>query len=117
MRYSKPLVVLINRGTRSGKEALAYSLQRSGRATLIGERTAGAFLAGKIFDLDNRTALYLPVHDAEFLGKRLEGTGVVPDVDVPSIAKGDKDTQYDRATSVLQEMLDSSAGEAKSQSH
>lgn len=108
MRYSKPVVALINSGTRSGKEALAYSLKRSGRAKLVGERTAGAFLSARLFKLDDRTALYLPLHDADFLGQRLEGVGVSPDVEQANADGGDGDRQYDQALSILQQNLDGS---------
>ena len=63
MFYDKPLVALINGGSRSGKELLALSLKRSGRAKLVGERTAGYVLGGRLFTIDDRTALYLAVDD------------------------------------------------------
>lgn len=100
MRYSKPVVVLVNGGTRSGKEALAYSLQHSGRAKLIGARTTGAFLPGKFFPFDSRTAIYLATRDCEFMGKRLEGTGVSPDIEVHG-----SDAQYAKAVSILEQQL------------
>jgi len=45
--FDGPLVVLVNNGTRSGKEALPYQFKHSGRAALIGATTQGAFTAGK----------------------------------------------------------------------
>lgn len=41
--YPKPLIVLINEGVRSGKEALAFQFRESGRALVIGSETAGYF--------------------------------------------------------------------------
>jgi len=41
--YLGPLVVIINNGSRSGKEALAYQFKKLHRATLVGESTAGYF--------------------------------------------------------------------------
>ena len=38
--WDGPLAVIINRGTRSGKEALAFQFKKTGRATLFGERTS-----------------------------------------------------------------------------
>src|SRR2546423_1872126 len=42
--YGKPLVVLINGGSRSAKEVLSFVFKKSGRATLIGANTAGNVL-------------------------------------------------------------------------
>ncbi|MGH9550986.1 MAG: S41 family peptidase, partial [Terriglobales bacterium] len=107
MRYSKPVVVLINEGTRSGKEALAFSLQHSGRAKLVGQHTAGAFLPGRLFPIDDRTALYLPTRDFEFMGRRLEGNGVCPDIEVAGNESDQRnsDDQYEKAVAVLLDIL------------
>lgn len=109
MRYSKPVVALINGGTRSGKEAIAFSLKNSRRAVLVGERTAGAYVGGQLFELGDRIALYLAVHDGygEYMGKKLEGNGVEPDVDVEesSAQRGEEDLQYDKAIQILQQSL------------
>jgi carboxyl-terminal processing protease len=81
-QWRKPLVLLINGGTRSGKEAVAFALQEHQRATLVGERTAGAVLAGRCFPLPDGSLLYLAVADVRVDGERLEGRGVMPDVEV-----------------------------------
>lgn len=93
------LYLLINRGTRSGKEVVSYGLQESRRAVLVGERSAGAVLGGKCFLLSDRSLLYLAVADFRVDGERLEGVGVAPDVRVPDVlpyAAGD-DPQRDKA--------------------
>jgi carboxyl-terminal processing protease len=84
LTYDKPLVFLINGGSRSGKELLAYSLKKTGRAKLVGENTAGAVLAGQLFSLDDRCALYLAVASGKVDGVNLEGKGVSPDIEVKS---------------------------------
>lgn len=82
--YAKPLVVLINGGTRSAKEMFAWTLQQSGRATLVGERTAGAVLAATGTPIGgNRFYLSYAATDITLNGERLEGRGVSPDVPVP----------------------------------
>ncbi|MFO0829734.1 MAG: S41 family peptidase [Phycisphaerales bacterium] len=81
-QWRKPLVVVINRGTRSGKEVLARSLQRHGQATLVGERSAGAVLGGRLFELPDGGVLYLATQDVRVDGERIEGVGVPPDVAV-----------------------------------
>ena len=44
--FTGPMVVLVNEGTLSGKEGLAYQFKKSGRALLVGSTTIGAFSAG-----------------------------------------------------------------------
>lgn len=78
--WRKPLYLIVNGGTRSGKEVVAYALQRSGRAKLVGEATAGAVAAGSCFALSDGSILYLAVADILVDGIRLEGRGAEPDV-------------------------------------
>ncbi|MBU6451954.1 MAG: hypothetical protein KGS72_09275 [Cyanobacteria bacterium REEB67] len=96
--FDRPVVALINSGSRSGKELLAYSLKQSGRAVLVGEKTAGAVVGGRLFNIDGHSSLYLAVVDvklaaagknhksgkgqAEATLERLEGKGVAPDIAV-----------------------------------
>jgi carboxyl-terminal processing protease len=81
-QWRKPLFVLINGGSRSGKEVVAYSVQKHHLGTLIGENTAGAVLAGTVFEVGRAGLLYLAVEDVRVDGERLEGRGVRPDVEV-----------------------------------
>ncbi len=98
-QWRKPLVLLVDGETRSGKEMVAFALQRLQRATVVGERTAGAVLGGQLFPLPNGALLYLATLDTLVDGERLEGRGVTPDVvvsDVLPFAVG-RDPQLDRA--------------------
>ena len=79
--WRKPLFVLINSGTKSGKEAVVYAIQKHKIGTLVGERTGGAVLAGSPFLLDGGL-MYLAVADIFVDGERLEGKGVSPDREV-----------------------------------
>ncbi len=81
-QWRRPLFVLINGGTRSGKEVVSYALKKHHLATLVGERTAGAVVGGSPFLLSDRSLLYLAVIDSRVDGERLEGVGVAPDVEV-----------------------------------
>jgi carboxyl-terminal processing protease len=106
MTYDKPVVALINDGARSGKELLAYSLKTSKRAPLVGITTAGAVLAGKLFPLDKRTALYLAVADGTVGGVRLEGVGVKPDIEIgDDCSEAGKQAQLKAAEDLLLLML------------
>jgi carboxyl-terminal processing protease len=81
---------------------VARALQRSGRATLVGERTAGAVLGGSAFLLDDGAILYLAVRDVLVDGERLEGVGVQPDRIVPDDLRyaAGRDRQRDAAIEV-----------------
>lgn len=81
--YPGPLMVLIDGSVSSGKEILAYNLQKSGRAQLVGSPTRRAVLAGGLNLLPDGYALYLAQADVTVDGKRLEGRGVLPDFWVP----------------------------------
>ncbi|MSO71918.1 MAG: peptidase S41 [Alphaproteobacteria bacterium] len=102
-RWQRPLVVLINGGTRSGKEYLAYAIQRHKLGRLVGERSAGALLAGSGFLLSNDALLEIAVAEVWVDGARLESVGVSPDIDVPFDIRyaGGKDPQLERALDIL----------------
>jgi len=102
-RWRKPVATLINGGTRSGKEVLAYGFEKNGFGQVIGVRTAGALLAGTAFLLSDGSLLILAVNDASVDGERLEGKGVAPTIPLPfdiRYAAG-KDPQLDKAVEVL----------------
>lgn len=100
----KPAVILINGGTRSGKEVIAYGAKKHHLARLVGERTAGAVLGGQPFCLSDGALLLLAVADARVDGERLEGVGVEPDVTVAlDLARSDgEDRQLEKAVELLQ---------------
>ena len=102
-RWRKPVVLLTNNGTRSGKEVLTYGFKKNGYGEVVGEPTAGALLAARAFLLSDGSLLILAVNDVTVDGERLEGKGVVPTIAVPfelPYAAG-KDPQLNRAISVL----------------
>ncbi len=100
--WRKPLVVLIDEGSRSGKEMVARAIQRHGVGTLVGGRTAGAVLAGRPFVLSDGSLLYLAVRDVRVDGERLEGVGVEPDIEVGAELRwaAGEDPQMERALEV-----------------
>lgn len=102
-RWGKPVAMLVNDGTRSGKEVLAYGFKKNGFGQVVGERTAGALLAGTAFLLSDGSLLILAVEDAAVDGERLEGKGVAPTIEVPFDVRyaAGKDPQLDRAIAVL----------------
>jgi len=79
-----PIVVLINRESASGSEALAFSLREEQRATIMGSRSAGA--AHPVRDavpLPGGFSLYIPQYRLEGRVNHTdwEGVGVRPDVE------------------------------------
>jgi carboxyl-terminal processing protease len=97
-RWKRPVVALVNEGTRSGKEIIAHTLQKRG-IPLVGTRTAGFVLAGTVQLLSDDSLLLFAVQDVRVDGERLEGVGVKPDVEVAfdlRYAAG-RDPQLDRA--------------------
>jgi carboxyl-terminal processing protease len=103
LAWRKPVAMLVNSGTRSGKEILAYGFKAYGLGEVIGSRTAGAVLAGRAYLLSDDSLLLLAVADVLVDGQRLEGVGVTPTISVPfplEYAKG-KDPQLERAVDML----------------
>ena len=107
LQWRKPVVMVVNNGSRSGKEILAYGFKKYGIGKLIGTKTAGAVVGGSPFLLEDGNLLYLAVVDVWIDGERLEGKGVIPDIEVPfplEYAQG-KDPQFNKAVDVLLEQL------------
>ncbi|MEP0835078.1 S41 family peptidase [Microcoleus sp. AS-A8] len=107
LQWRKPVVMVVNNGSRSGKEILAYGFKKYGLGKLIGTKTAGAVVGGSPFLLEDGNLLYLAVVDVWVDGERLEGKGVIPDIEVPfplEYAQG-KDPQFNKAVDVLLEQL------------
>ena len=101
--WHKPVAMLVNGGTRSGKEILAYGFKEYGVGEVIGSRTAGAVLAGRAYLLSDDNLVLVAVADVLVDGRRLEGVGVMPTISVAfplPYAQG-HDPQLDRAVEVL----------------
>jgi len=94
-----PATVLINRGSRSGKEVIAHAIKKHHLARLLGDNTAGAVLPGSPYCLDNGAILYLTGSSLTVDGEVLEAKGVAPDVAVPFDLRyaGGRDPQLDAA--------------------
>jgi len=106
--FAGPMVVLINEGTRSGKEAIAFQMKESKRARLVGATTAGAFLGGQFYaGPGGDYILVVPLNHLLLGGQDLEGQGVVPDVEVsfPLEAHPPVDPQLERGLVELRGML------------
>jgi carboxyl-terminal processing protease len=102
VKWRKPVAMLINGGTRSGKEVLAYGFKKYRLGEVIGTRTEGAVLAATAF-LIGGGLLLLAVEDVLIDGVRLEGIGVTPTIEVPAAVDPAKhgDPQLVKAIEVL----------------
>lgn len=81
------LYILVNKRTASATEGFAFAMQKMHRATVIGDTTAGAGIAGTMIPLKENLVVFLPVKmvAAPESEQGWEGIGVIPDVPV----KGD----------------------------
>lgn len=80
--WRKPVALLIDSGSRSGKEVLAYAFKEHKIGLLVGERTAGAVLAGTPRPLADGSLLYIAVNAVTVDGVTIEGKGVEPDISI-----------------------------------
>ncbi|MBW4691098.1 MAG: PDZ domain-containing protein [Lyngbya sp. HA4199-MV5] len=105
--WRKPVVMLVNQGSRSGKEILAYGFRQFRVGKIVGSKTAGAVLAGRAYIMQDGSLLYVAVADVLVDGQRIEGKGVAPDIDVPftvPYAQG-RDPQKDGAIAAVLEAI------------
>ena len=102
VKWRKPVAMLVNGGTRSGKEILAYGFKKYRLGEVIGIRTEGAVLAATAF-LIGGGLLLLAVQDVHVDGERLEGVGVAPTIEVQADpdSMDRSDPQLNRAIAVL----------------
>ena len=85
-RPDVPIYVLTSARSASAGEAFPYHLQAMERATIVGERTAGAGNPGEYFDLGQGFSLFVATGSARnpITGTNWEGEGVMPDIAVES---------------------------------
>jgi carboxyl-terminal processing protease len=86
--YAGPVAILVDDLTGSASECFAGGMQAIGRARVFGTRTMGQALPAFFDRLPNGDVLMHAFGDfVTVSGVRLEGQGVVPDVEIP-IARG-----------------------------
>lgn len=90
--------ILVGPGTGSASEGLAYAMQKLGRATIVGDTTAGAGIAGTFVPLKRNLIAFIPFKMVvgPNSNEGWEGVGVIPDV-----RAGDKD-----ALAVARELIE-----------
>lgn len=80
-KLNMPLYILTSRQTISGAEDFTHSFQKTKRATLVGETTAGSAHPSKYFYLGQGFDTYLPIN-RPIASEEWEGVGIKPDVPV-----------------------------------
>jgi C-terminal processing protease CtpA/Prc len=105
-RWRKPLVAVIDEGTRSGMEIFAHALEANG-VPLVGTATAGDVVGGRGYMLPDDSLLLVAVVDVLVDGARLEGNPVLPDVAVPFDIRhaAGRDPQRDAAIETMVDRL------------
>ena len=98
VKWRKPVAMLVNGGTRRGKEVLAYGFKKYPLGELIGTRTEGAVLAATAFRIGSGL---LAVEDVRVGGERLEGVGVTATIEVQAEAAPADDPKLSHAVAVL----------------
>jgi carboxyl-terminal processing protease len=104
--YTGQLVVLIDDSTQSAGEMLASGLQETGRAVVVGERSAGATLPSIAKELPTGAILQYAFADFHTpRGNLIEGHGVQPDITVKldrrTLLAG-HDAQLEAAVNIIQ---------------
>jgi C-terminal processing protease CtpA/Prc len=80
---TRPVYVLTSAKTFSAAEAVAWELQRGGRAKVVGERTGGGGNPSAGMDLESPLVVVMPIGRMDpKLGRGWEGRGVRPDIHV-----------------------------------
>ena len=104
-----PMVVLTDGASHSAAEYFATAMKQSGRATLVGMPTAGNTEGITGFTLPDGSIIRLAVMTLVLPnGKTMEGTGVIPDVEVPLGKWGlrqQPDVQVQKAIDVVLEKI------------
>ena len=105
--WEKPVALLVNERSTSGKELFAYGFQKLKIGPVVGSQTAGAVVAGRIFLLSSGDVLYLAVRDIRVDGVRLERLGVAPDVvvDRSTDSSTNEDSQLQKAIEEVMKAL------------
>ena len=79
--WKRPIIALVDRQSRSAKDALAYEFKQRRLATLVGEKTAGAVIPASFAQVGEKTMLMFPSFTLGEYTRTLElKGGVAPDI-------------------------------------
>ena len=106
--YRGRVVVLVDHLSASAAEIFAATIQGKHRGTVIGRKTSGYVLFARLHSLPGGGMLECSEDDLRTMqGKRLEGNGVMPDVESPPATMDDlragRDSDLDAALRILRQ--------------
>lgn len=80
--YQNPLYIIVNKKTASAAEAFAFVMQQNKRATIVGERSAGAANMNEYFPVNNDNYVSVSTASPSLPGKRIswEQKGIIPEM-------------------------------------
>lgn len=109
--WDRPIVVLIDRASRSAKEVLSWEIKRRGLGRLVGERTAGAVIPASFVQVGPESWLMFPQAKLGQYTREIEGIGVEPDVyvEAPGPYSAGADPIFDAGVEELVKMVMSTA--------
>jgi len=105
-----PVVVLVNGGSASSSEVVAFALQDAGKAHVIGSNTAGAVVATVPHQVAGGAVFITTAFaDVGRKQKRIDKVGVTPDkkveLDLDLLRREGRDSQLEAATAYLRQKL------------
>ncbi len=98
-----PMVVIVNKGSASASEIVSGALRDNGRAKIVGEQSFGKGTVQQALDLGGGAGLHVTIAKwltpkGTWVGRGVDGTGLVPDVKVDLDPKDPAhDTQLEKA--------------------
>lgn len=106
-KFAGTIILLVDGDSASASEISAAALQETGRAVLVGRKTAGKVLASTYMPVGDGFSVQIPIQDYKTIaGVRLEGTGVRPDVEVSEAQiRPAKPTDPDEAIAIARRVL------------
>ncbi|MGF7039215.1 S41 family peptidase [Mucilaginibacter lappiensis] len=86
LTLSMPVYILTSKRTFSGAEDFSYAMQSVKRATIVGDTTGGGAHPVNTFSITNGLVAFIPFARSlnPYTHTDWEGTGVIPDIAVPS---------------------------------
>lgn len=89
-------VVLVDSMTASSAEILASAMQESGIATIVGEQTFGKGIMQSIMDFSDAGVIKMTTQEyTTRTGKKLNGVGITPDINVDKLLFVSEDAKTD----------------------
>jgi C-terminal processing protease CtpA/Prc len=105
----RPLIVLVNKDTRSAAELLSGALRENQRALIVGTKTFGKGVLQDVFDVGQ--GIQLKLATARYFlpnGENIHDKGLSPDISIAN--SGQVDSQLDRAVQEMRRTIASRTG-------